>query len=362
MPTFTGVTTTHRLGDVLYNLIAQHYTEFPVHKFIYEDFEKSERVLDFGVEPSTAGSYRYGNKCFYLATSGSVTVSADFSIEYDAVVTAAARVGGTGSRIAGVVSITIDDVMIIEQSKSSSGYTPWFSGACYAQPGQHLVTVTARPWSGYEINCQADNIAISQYGLNIDAYGVSLVTDAANLQHSGVAVFCPYSANCEFDLPVQYLVKVEPDHIIIAVQGAYNVNTTAQTHLVYVGKLGTPQGVPAAYGAASTLSESNLCATLTDSRIGAVSSVYDVYPSLTLVSPDIQNRFALVPIYVYRNGENWRAWFKNLYVAQIPPQTMLDGETVTALKGDKYTFFKTSLSGNEFLAADAVDQWLVVKH
>lgn len=166
--------------------------------------------------------------------------------------------------------------------------------------------------------------------------------------------------------PVQYLLQVGTEYLVLAVQGIYQVNASARTHIAYVGQLGTPPGAPPAYAAASTIGSANLTATLSDNRRASVQSTYNVYPSQVPVSPDIQNRFALVPIYVYRPDENWRGWFKDLYVAQIPPQTMLNGETVTAQDGSKYTFFNIPPSGdgyyNNFLAADATNQWLVVKH
>ncbi|WP_187422240.1 discoidin domain-containing protein [Neomoorella thermoacetica] len=177
--------------------------------------------------------------------------------------------------------------------------------------------------------------------------------------------YVPY-ASSKNSYPVQYLMKVEPDYIILAVQGAYQVDVTARTHIAYVGRLGTPANSPPAYAAATTLGTANLTATLSDNRRASVQSTYNVYSSQVPVSPDIQNRFALVPIYVYRPDENWRGWFKDLYVAEIPPQTMLNGETVTAQDGSKYTFFNIPPSGdgyyNNFLASGDTNKWLVVRH
>lgn len=165
---------------------------------------------------------------------------------------------------------------------------------------------------------------------------------------------------------MQYLLLVGEGYIILAVQGVYQVDSSARTHIVYTGQLITPSSAPLAYAGATTMGSANLMATLSDNRRASVQSTYNVYPSQVPVSPDIQNRFALVPIYVYHPDENWRGWFKDLYVAQIPPQTMLNGETVTAQDGSKYTFFNIPPSGdgyyNNFLAADATNQWLVVKH
>lgn len=179
------------------------------------------------------------------------------------------------------------------------------------------------------------------------------------------ANYKPYTVFNSF-WPVQYILKVESDHVLLAVQGAYQIDSSARTHIAYIGRLGTPPNAPPAYVAASTMGSANLTATLSDNRRANIQSTYNVYPHSTFILPDIQNRFALVPIYVYRSDENWRGWFKDLYVAQIPPQTMLNGETVTAQDGSMYTFFNIPPSGdgyyNNFLASGDTDKWLVIKH
>lgn len=181
--------------------------------------------------------------------------------------------------------------------------------------------------------------------------------------------FSPY--NCAFSnetssYPVQYILRVGENHIILVVQGIYQVHSSAMTHIVYAGQLDTPAGAPTAYAFATSMGDANLTATLSNNRRANIVSTYNIYQSQAPVSPDIQNRFALVPIYVYHPDENWRGWFKDLYVAEIPPQTMLNGETITAQDGSKYTFFNIPPSGdgyyNNFLASGDTNKWLVIKH
>lgn len=179
------------------------------------------------------------------------------------------------------------------------------------------------------------------------------------------ADFLPYAVNIA-PYPVQYLLSVRTEGLTLAVQGTPQVDSSARTHIAYAGRVETPPDTPPAYAVASTMGGANLTTILSDNRRASVQSTYNVYPSQVPVSPDIQNRFALVPIYVYRPDENWRGWFKDLYVAEIPPQTMLNGETVTAQDGSKYTFFNIPPSGdgyyNNFLAADDTNKWLVIRH
>lgn len=179
------------------------------------------------------------------------------------------------------------------------------------------------------------------------------------------ADFQPYTA-ITTHYPVQYLLSVRTEGLTLAVQGTPQVSASARTHIAYAGRVETPLDTPPAYAVASTMGGANLTAILSDNRRASVQSTYNVYPSQVPVSLDIQNRFALVPIYVYHPDENWRGWFNDLYVAQIPPQTMLNGETVTAQDGSKYTFFNIPPSGNgyynNFLASGDTNKWLVIKH
>ncbi len=229
----------------------------------------------------------------------------------------------------------------------------------YAQAGPYGYELAHIKVSQCSVIHDSGDVAI----LNVAVYWTQGLSKAIGVR------FSPY--NCTFtsevsSYPVQYLLLVGEGYIILAVQGVYQVDSSARTHIVYTGQLITPSSAPLAYAGATTMGSANLMATLSDNRRASVQSTYSVYPSRVPVSPDIQNRFALVPIYVYHPDENWRGWFKDLYVAQIPPQTMLNGETVTAQDGSKYTFFNIPPSGdgyyNNFLAADATNQWLVVKH
>lgn len=165
--------------------------------------------------------------------------------------------------------------------------------------------------------------------------------------------------------PVQYLLKVEADHIIVVTWGLSQVDPSARTSMAYVGRLGTPVNAPPADAGASTRGNANLTAFLSDNRRASVETAYGVYPSQVPISPDIQNRFALVPLCVYRSDENWRGWFQDLYVCQLPPQAMLSGDTVTSDDGTQYTFFNIPANQdgryNNFLAANATNQWLVVR-
>lgn len=175
----------------------------------------------------------------------------------------------------------------------------------------------------------------------------------------------PYSADNP-SYPVQYLVKIEESYSIFAVQGIHQVDPSAMTHIAYVGQLGVPENAPTASATATTAGTANLQVILDNNRRANVQSTYNVYQSQVPVSPDIQNRFALVPIYVYRPDENWRGWFKDLYIAEIPPQTMLNGETITAQDGSKYTFFNIPPQQgsyyNNFLASSDTNKWLVIRH
>ncbi len=265
----------------------------------------------------------------------------------------------------------------VHVSIDGTTFTKVLSGAQGSSYGTTIPVcyLLATPVSGVvAIRVVALSVAPSTVGVRTSRPLVAPIAGNTSLQMYVATVFdgtslsaiCkPYSIE-NSTYPVQYLWKVEEAYAILAVQGIYQVDATARTHIAYIGRLGTPTNAPPAYAAATTLGTANLTATLSDNRRASVQSTYNVYPHSAFISPDIQNRFALVPIYVYRSDENWRGWFKDLYVAQIPPQTMLNGETVTAQDGSKYTFFNIPPSGdgfyNNFLASGDTNKWLVIKH
>lgn len=182
---------------------------------------------------------------------------------------------------------------------------------------------------------------------------------------AGFLPYVPYTATKD-PYPVQYLLKIESDYLILAVQGIYQVDKTARTHVVYVGRISTPPGAPPAHAVATTLGSANLMATLSDNRRVNVQSLYSIGTSWNVPAVNIDNNIALFPIYVYRQDEGWRGWFNNLYMANMTPGCLLNGETVTGSDGSKYTFFNIPASGdgyyNNFLAGADTNKWLVIKH
>lgn len=198
-------------------------------------------------------------------------------------------------------------------------------------------------------------------------FGLSRMIYAKGLQSAlstNFLPYMPYAAAKDF-YPVQYLLKAESDYLILAVQGIYQVDATARTHIAYVGRISTPPDAPPAYAAATTLGSVNLVVTLSDSRRASALSSYSISTSWNAPTVNIDNNIALFPIYVYRSDEGWRGWFNNLYIANMTPGYLLNGETVKGPDGSKYTFFNIPVSGdgyyNNFLASTNTNKWLVIK-
>lgn len=228
--------------------------------------------------------------------------------------------------------------------------------------GPLQLRVFARPVNYSSVASSVPEILISQ--VSEEDPGVIFSTTVVRHPSGMLGVFKPYLTFQPL-WPVEYLLKVEPDHIIVVTSGLSQVDTSARTHLAYVGALATPAYAPPAYVAASTQGTGNLTVTLSDNRLASIETTYNVYPVQPPIAPDIFNSFPLLPVCVYHPNENWRGWFKDLYVAQVRPGTLHAGETVTSSDGAKYTFFNIPASAdgmyNNFLAAGAVNQWLVVR-
>lgn len=252
----------------------------------------------------------------------------------------------------------------IELAKRSGTYDVWIdvSDLVITQIKTRLTTDASNIWSPTYVDVPEVVVGSPDvlFGIGSDS-GVMYKVDSGHLMVNCI----PYTS-INMSWPVQYLLKVEPGYIILAVQGVYQVDSSARTHLVYIGKLDTPPGTPPAYAAATTMGSANLTAILSDNRRTEGISSYSVGTGWNVPAMNIDSDILLSPLYVYRSDEGWRGRFRSLYVANLTPGSLLNGETVTAPDGSKYTFFNIPASQdgyyNNFLASGATNQWLVVKH
>lgn len=178
----------------------------------------------------------------------------------------------------------------------------------------------------------------------------------------------PYNSTSISDYwPVQYLLKIENTHCIIALQGIYQFDTSARTAIGYTGLIKGDIGNPPGVVAVSThqhpqqTQRAAVTNTVTDPSLPAY---YIAQPATLLTSPNFDFDFMLSTIGLCRNGEGTRGALYDIYACNIQAGTLLTGETITAPDGRKYTFFNvpTSQDGwyNGFHQNNGA--WLAIRH
>ncbi|AOQ24733.1 hypothetical protein MTAT_04680 [Moorella thermoacetica] len=186
----------------------------------------------------------------------------------------------------------------------------------------------------------------------------------------------PYNSTAIGDhWPVQYLLKIEDTHVVIALQGIYQFDTSALTAIGYTGLMKDDAGNPAGVAAVSThqhpqqTQRAAVTNTVADPDLPAY---YIVQPATLLTSPNYDTDFMLSSLGLYRNGEGTRGTLRDIYACNIQAGTILNGETVTAPDGKKYSFFNVptsqafSAGGSGFSWYNGFHQnfgaWLAIRH
>lgn len=186
----------------------------------------------------------------------------------------------------------------------------------------------------------------------------------------------PYnSASIGDHWPVQYLLKIEHARVIVVLQGIHQFDASALTAIGYTGFIRGDIGDPAGIAVVSThqhpmqTQRAAVTNTVSDPDLPAY---YIVQPATLLTSPNYDTDFMLSSLGLYRNGEGTRGTLDDVYACNIQANTILNGETVTAPDGKKYTFFNIPISqvfssgGSGFSWYNGFHQntgaWLAVRH
>lgn len=186
----------------------------------------------------------------------------------------------------------------------------------------------------------------------------------------------PYNSNSIGDhWPVQYLLKIENTHVIIALQGIYQFDASALTAIGYTGLISGDIGSSVGIAAVSThqhpqqTQRAAVTNTVADPNLPAY---YIVQPATLLTSPNYDTDFMLSALGLYRNGEGTRGTLYDIFACNIQAGTILSGETVTTPDGKKYSFFNVPTSqafnpgGSGFSWYNGFHQnsgaWLAIRH
>lgn len=186
----------------------------------------------------------------------------------------------------------------------------------------------------------------------------------------------PYNSTSIGDnWPVQYLLKIENTHVVIALQGIYQFDVSAMVAVGYTGLIRDDIGNPAGVAVVSThqhpqqTQRAAVTNTIVDPNLPAY---YIVQPATLLTSPNYDTDFMLSALGLYRNGEGTRGTLYDIFACNIQAGTMLNGETITAPDGKKYSFFNVPTSqafspgGSGFSWYNGFHQnsgaWLAIRH
>ncbi|MBC7345440.1 MAG: hypothetical protein H5U03_08505 [Clostridia bacterium] len=186
----------------------------------------------------------------------------------------------------------------------------------------------------------------------------------------------PYSSSSiDNHWPVQYLLKVENTHVLIALQGIYQFDASALVAIGYTGLIKGDIGNPAGVAVVSTHQhpqQTQRAAVTNTVRDPNLPAYYIVWPATLLTSPNFDFDFMVSSLGLYRSDEGTRGTLYDVYSCNIQSGTLLNGETITASDGRKYTFFNVPTSqpfspgGVDFNWYNGFHQnsgaWLVIRH
>lgn len=205
---------------------------------------------------------------------------------------------------------------------------------------------------------------------------VGLIKTPQGLLLRPVSLVPPYNSSSIGDhWPVQYLLKIENTHVIIALQGIYQFDASVRVAIGYTGLIRGDIGNPAGVAVVSThqhpqqTQRAAVTNTVADPNLPAY---YIVQPATLLTSPNFDFDFMLSTLGLYRNGEGTRGTLYDIFACNIQTGAILSGETVTAPDGKKYSFFNVPTSqafspgGINFSWYNGFHQnagtWLAIRH
>ncbi len=178
----------------------------------------------------------------------------------------------------------------------------------------------------------------------------------------------PYNSSFIGDhWPVQYMLKIENTHAIIALQGIYQFDSSALTAIGYTGLMKDDIGSPAGVAVVSTHQhpqQTRRAAVTNTVRDPNLPAYYIVQPATQLTSPNFDFDFMVSSLGLYRSDEGTRGTLFDVYCGNIQSGVLLNGETVTAFDGRKYTFFNipTSQGGWYNGFHQNAGAWLAIRH
>lgn len=367
MATYTGVCT---YGE-LYGVLRQ---SFPNAGWTVDDRSGQDAWYTLGVDASMVWAvdslYVYGRIYYGNYTYGRVINKEDRSLVADCSASTVyanismTRISKTDSMCSFATSQAIGSVTLPLSTVPFSFDTSLESGIYFDD--YYLI-----PSYGSIIMCYGGLFCTSPAGVT-----VGLIKTPYGLLLRPASLVPPYNSTSIGDhWPVQYLLKIENTHVVIALQGIYQFDTSAAVAIGYTGFINGDSGSTAGVAAVSTHQhpQQTQRAAVTNTAVDPnLPAYYIVQPATLLTSPNYDTDFMLSSLGLYRNGEGTRGTLRDIYACNIQAGTILNGETVTAPDGKKYSFFNVPTSqafssgGSGFSWYNGFHQnagaWLAIRH